>query len=148
LKADNSVSREQESQIVSEICELIFRLSPVMTGNDIMRLGEGGLVDDLVGITYRFGSGPLTGSMRALAGLANLAEGGGESVTGRKLMELVTTFYGYLMKVKRADRDFSTCDVSIEACMAPLPYCIIRLFLIVHPRSLTGENAKQRQSSS
>jgi cohesin loading factor subunit SCC2 len=133
LKADNSVSREQESQIVSEICDLIFRLSSVMTENDIMRLGEGGLVEDLVSITYRFGSGPLTGSMRTLAGLANHAEGGSESVIGRELMKLVTTFYGYLMKVKRADRDFSTCDVSIEAYMAPALYCIIRLLLILHP---------------
>lgn len=131
LKADNNVSREQESQIVSEICELIFRLTPVMTGNEIMRLGEGGLVDDLVSITYRFGSGPLTGSMRALAGLANHAEVGSESSVGRKLMKLVTTFYRYLMKVKRVDRDFSTCDVSIDS--SPTPYCIIRLFLISHP---------------
>lgn len=112
LKADNSVSHEQESQIVSEICELLFRLAPLMTSRDILRMVDGAVVDDLVGITRRFGIVPLSSAMRALAGLAKHTSADGDNVITGKLMKNVATFYGYLLKKKQSERDFSASDVS------------------------------------
>ena len=112
LKADNSVSQEQESHIVSELCDLIVRLAPLMTGRDVMRLADGAVIDDLVSITYRFGSGPISSAMHALAGLATHTKAEGDGAVSAKLMKLVTTFYSYLLKNKQASRDFSKSDVS------------------------------------
>jgi hypothetical protein len=120
LKADNNVSHEQESLIVSEICELISRLTPLTTSRDILRMTDGAVIDDLVGVTYRFGSGPLTSSMRALAALAKHTSTEGDSVIRKKLMKTVATFYGYLLKNKQSARDFSSSDVSNQQLLHAL----------------------------
>lgn len=111
LKADNSVTHEQESQIVSEICELIFRLAPIMSSRDMLRLTDGAVIDDLVRVTYRFGSRPLSDAMRALAGLAKHTSAT-DGVISKKLMKLVCTFYSHLLKNKQSELDFSKADVS------------------------------------
>jgi hypothetical protein len=113
LKADNSVSHEQESHIVSEISELITFVAPNMTSRDIMRMTDGAVIDDLVTITKRFGGGPLSNAMRALGSLAKDCLAEGDNAITKKQMKLVSSFYGYLLKNKLNNIDFSKPDVSI-----------------------------------
>ncbi len=88
-----------------------------MTSRDIMRMTDGAVINDLVTITKRFGSGPLSNAMRALGSLAKhcLAEGVAEddNAMTKKQMKLVSSFYGYLLKNKLNNIDFSKPDVSI-----------------------------------
>jgi hypothetical protein len=114
LKADNSVSRhEQESHIVSEISELITLVAPNMTSRDIIRTTDGAVIDDLVTITKRFGSGPLFNAMSALGSLAKHCLAAGDNAITKKQMKLVSSFYGYLLKNKLNNVDFSKPNVSI-----------------------------------
>ena len=147
LKADNSVSREQESQIVTEICDMIFRLAPIVTEGDMQRMAEGSVIDDLVSITYKFGSGPLIFSVRALAVLANRTGSENDNPIAKRLMKLVSTFYGYLLKTKRSGRDISTCSVSHSL---DITGGIIKTSVPQPPFSpkLLGKDKKQHQSSS
>jgi hypothetical protein len=145
LKADNSVSHELESQIVSEICELIFRLAPLMSSRDILRLTDGAVIDDLVSVTYRFGSGPLSSSMRALGNVAKHTAADGDSVISKKLMKLVGTFYSYLLKNKQSERDFSKADVSTMnfASGQTRPPCLLTSCFFLSPLSQQkGQNTK------
>jgi cohesin loading factor subunit SCC2 len=114
LKADNSVSHEQESHIVSEISELITLVAPNMTSRDIMRMTDGAVIDDLVTITKRFGSGPLSNAMRALGSLAKHCLAEGDNAITKKQMKLVSSFYGYLLKNKLNNVDFSKPDVKLR----------------------------------
>jgi hypothetical protein len=113
LKADNSVTHEQESHIVSEIAEVIYRLAPKMTSRDVLRMTDGAVIDDLVTITKRFGSGPLSNAMRALAGLAKHTSADGDNAISKKQMNLVCSFHAYLLKNKQNNIDFSKPGVSL-----------------------------------
>lgn len=140
LKADNNVTHEQESHIVSEICELIVQLAPKMTSRDVLRMTDGAVIDDLVSITKRFGSGPLSSAMRALAGLAKHTSAEGNNAITKKQMKLVSSFYCYLLKNKQSDVDFSNPDVSIVPEMSVRPLskrvlnsCLLTISPIRHP---------------
>jgi cohesin loading factor subunit SCC2 len=98
LKADNGVSPEYETLIVAECCDIISQMISVMKSGDIVALGGSKLCDDLVRITYRFGSSALNSAVSLLSALANHSDTGKDSHAGQTLLKLVQTFYGYLSK--------------------------------------------------
>lgn len=104
LKADNGLSATEESALASATADILYRVVPILDQQEIARLGQGGLAQDLVQITYKYG-GALYSSMRALSSLAHHRDAGEDSIFGKKLVSLAKTFYAYLHK-KEPNEEF------------------------------------------
>lgn len=107
LKADNRISVSLECDVVSEVCDILYRACRIMSQGEVMQLAKGSLCDDVMRITYRFGSGALASAVRTLCELGNHAALGGDNAFRQKAMKLTTTFYGYLRKNANMTGDFS-----------------------------------------
>lgn len=66
LKADNSVKKENEALIVLHVCKILCQVSSRLSSVVIQRLSDGALSDDLVKITYNFGSNATAAAVEAL----------------------------------------------------------------------------------
>lgn len=111
LKADNGVSKEDESSIVCATCDIMFRLIPAFDKQVISRLTDGSLAQDLTKVTYKFGPSALAPTIRAFSALANKADSMGNSLLGKRLLVVVRTFYAYAANKNSYD-DFSVAAVS------------------------------------
>jgi len=114
LKVDNSVKKESEALIVLYVCKILCRVSSHLSGVDIQRLSEGALSDDLVKITYNFGSNATSAAIEALVKLAS-HEKDEDGKLKRKLLKLAGTFFSYLTKVKGLTDDFSKAKASVKS---------------------------------
>ncbi len=112
LKADNGVAKDQESLIVSAVSKIISELTNVMSPSDIQRLTF--ITEDLVKITYNFGSSAVNAAVEALARLSGHKETGADNVHRAKLMKLAKTFYTYANKMKDTTKDFSKTSISVR----------------------------------
>lgn len=109
LKADNSVSVDDETDIVSATCDIIFRLTTVV-GKDVASNLTSSVANDLVQITYKFGTAALESAVRAWAALVRQMEDSNKTYFEKKLLGAARTFYEYLYK--KADlEDFSSQTV-------------------------------------
>lgn len=123
LKADNGVSMDEESAIASACCDILFRVIPHLKDNAVERLGLQSVGQDLVNITYKFGSNALSGAIRTLSALAQKAGLGENNVFGKKLFGLAKTFYGYLDKFKTNTTNFGGTAVSLK-CVHTIGECV------------------------
>jgi len=114
LKADNGVKKESEALIVFFVCKILCRLSTVLSYADVQKLGDGALSDDLVKITYNFGSNATSAAVEALAKLASHEEDDDNKLK-KKLVNLAGTFFSYLTKVKDITDDFSKTKPSVRS---------------------------------
>lgn len=145
LKADNGVSVEEESVIVCATCDILYRITTTLSlstpANDnetqqtkrsllsavAGRLGSSEAVaNDIVQITYKFGSTTLNSAIRTLSVLASIhstdkkspdydtesSDFSGGNVFGSKLLNLGRTFYTFLYK-KDTIENFDQTTVSI-----------------------------------
>lgn len=106
LKADNGLSPTEESALASASADIVYRVAPILDQQEILRLGQGSLGQDLVKIAYKYGSGALYSSIRALCTLAHHRDAGENNIFGKKLLNLARTCYAYLYKNAPCD-DFS-----------------------------------------
>mmetsp|Transcript_23952 Transcript_23952/g.35409 ORF Transcript_23952/g.35409 Transcript_23952/m.35409 type:complete len:897 (+) Transcript_23952:3532-6222(+) len=112
LKADNGVSKEQESAMVIVVSKIVSRVAPTLTTSDVKRVTEGSVCADLVSITYNLGSSTVSAAVEALAKLASHRDAGEGS--SEKLMGLVNAFYRYLYKAKGTADDFSAVKANVR----------------------------------
>ncbi|KAL7576521.1 hypothetical protein ACA910_018019 [Epithemia clementina (nom. ined.)] len=104
LKADNGVSMEDESMIVSACCDILTRASSIFDRNDLNRFACTSVAGDLRQIVYKFGPDALNSAIRTLSALGHHPESNGQ--VGKDLLGLAQTFYAYLLRHK-ATADFS-----------------------------------------
>ena len=107
LKCENGVRAGEESEIVIEVCDVVFGVTGIMSRVDVMRLGQGSFCDDLIRITYRFGSNAIGSAVKVLCTLAQHSEVDTESVYRTKLLKLAKTFYTYLAQRRNDKFDYS-----------------------------------------
>jgi cohesin loading factor subunit SCC2 len=119
LKADNGVSMDDESGIICALCDILYRLAPLLDHQIITGQTSMSIAKDLTKISYKFGPSVLISSIRAFSGLANQSSKIGQSIFAEKLLTLVKTFYGYAMKKNDID-DFASTNVSFG-----LTLCVI-----------------------
>ena len=113
LKADNGVTMEDETLVVSAACDILSNVSTIFDRNDIERLSESSVAKDLQMITYKFGACALSAAVRALSCLAHhrhAVEAGGFA---KKLLGMAQTFYSYLVK-QRCTKDFSEASDKVR----------------------------------
>ena len=99
--------------IVLYVCKILCHVSSCLCANDIQRLSEGALSDDLLKITYTFGSNATSAAVEALAKMAS-REIGEDGNLKKKLMKLTVTFFSYLTKTKDLTDDFSKAKPNIR----------------------------------
>lgn len=114
LKADNGVTNSIECDIVSEVCDTVYACSSIMSFMEYREMCESSVANDLIRITYRFGSSALSSSIRALSGLANHPEATEDSVFAKQLTKVAITFYGYLLKNLTLTNDFVAANASVH----------------------------------
>ena len=112
LKADNGVSDAVECDIVSEVCDTIFTCSSVLRAMEYREISMTSMANDFLSIIYRFGSTALNSSIKALSGLAHHAEATEDGVFVKQLLNVATTFYGYLVKTMDVTNNFAEVNVS------------------------------------
>jgi cohesin loading factor subunit SCC2 len=113
LKADNGLdSIQEEAVLVSSLSEIISRVSASLDEQDLDRIAQGGLGDDLVQVTYKLGRGALSSASQALCRLAH--HPCRSLVFGQKVLYLANTFYKVLNKYKEID-NFSNQPAKIKA---------------------------------
>ena len=113
LKASNGLKATEEAEVVVEVCDVIARVSVVMMRRDVLSLSQGSLCDDIVKITYRFGSAAIGSSVKVLCRLAEHCEMDPSSEFASKLLKVAKTFYSYLRPLKDNTNDFSKTGVSV-----------------------------------
>ena len=114
IKADNGVSNAVECDIVSEVCDIIYACSAVMTTMEYREICDASVADDLLRITYHFGNSALSSSIRTLSFLAQHTEATDYCVFSKQLMKVAGTFYGYLFKNLNITNNFNEVHVSFE----------------------------------
>ena len=100
LKADNGLRKEDEAVIVSCVSHILGRIAPMLTAVHIRRVCEGAVIDDLIRVTYNFGSNAVSAAVEALAMLASHKDAGSDHKD--KLLQLAGTFFGFLYKTRSA----------------------------------------------
>ncbi|KAI2490143.1 HEAT repeat associated with sister chromatid cohesion [Fragilaria crotonensis] len=110
LKADNGISTCQECNVVTEVCDIVYRGCRVMSKGEMHQLAKDSLSDDLVRVTYRLGSSALASAVRTLCELGSHPKLAVDNPFREKAMHLATTFYGYLHKNMNLIEDFSKAD--------------------------------------
>jgi cohesin loading factor subunit SCC2 len=113
LKADNGVSMDDESAIVSALCDILYRLAPSLDQHIINGKISISIATDLTKISYKFGPAVIVSAIRAFSGLANQSSVKGPSIFAEKLLALSKTFYGYALKKNDID-DFTSINVSLD----------------------------------
>jgi cohesin loading factor subunit SCC2 len=98
LKADNGLRFQDESVVVSSLSGALSRMTFIFEKEDIERLGNSSLAEDLVSITYKFGRESLSSAICAFCSLAHHQYADEESPFRTKLLKLAQTFYKYLLK--------------------------------------------------
>ena len=110
LKADNGMNMDEEAVVVASLCDVLARVAPILSVDELDELTTTSLSDDLVNITYRFGREALSSSVRALCALAHHQHVNENSPFRCKILNLAKTFYGYLLK-HRDEAEFATMKV-------------------------------------
>ena len=110
LKADNGIPTFQECNVVSEVCDIIYRGCRVMSKGEIKQLTKDSIGGDLVGVTYRLGSSALASAVRTLCELGSHPGLSENNPFRQQAAKLATTFYGYLHKSVILIEDFSKAD--------------------------------------
>lgn len=87
LKGDNGAKRH-EAQIVSNVSNIISRVAPIFSIEELTRLTNGGLPTDLVNIAYKFPSDAVNSAVEALCKLVNHRHARPDSAQGKKLHKL------------------------------------------------------------
>jgi hypothetical protein len=87
LKGDNGAKR-YEAQIVGNVSNIISRVSPHFTLEELSRLTNGGLPTDLVNIAYKFPSDAVSSAVEALCKLTNHHHAKPDSIQGKNLHKL------------------------------------------------------------
>jgi cohesin loading factor subunit SCC2 len=114
MKADNGLSIEEEAVIVSSLSDIISRLAGVFDQQDVERLGDSSLADDLVNVTYKLGRNALSSAAQALCALAHHRHSNPDIPFRKKLLKLANVFYRVLCKHQDA-ADFSTQRLKVKA---------------------------------
>lgn len=109
LKADNGMAFDQEAVVVAASCDVVARVAPILSNDEVDELSTTSLATDLINITYRFGREALTSSIRALCALAHHSVSE-QSPFRSKILNVAKTFYGYLLK-HRDEEDFASMKV-------------------------------------
>jgi len=112
LKADNGISREEETDVVAAVCEIIYRLPAGNLDKLASYLATTPTADDLMNITYRFGPTASSAAVRAFLALAVSRE----NPFAQRLLKIVRSFYSFLYK-RKTITDFSRADVSCAQWM-------------------------------
>jgi cohesin loading factor subunit SCC2 len=99
LKGDNGAKR-QEAQVVSNVSNIISRITSNFSQEELSRLTNGGLPTDLVNIAYKFPSDAVNSAVEALCKLSNHPHAKPGSVQEKKLHKLACQFYSYLIKTE------------------------------------------------
>jgi cohesin loading factor subunit SCC2 len=134
LTADNGVSVDDETLIVSAVCDILSRVSTVFEEQDIGRLSTSTLAKDLQLIMYKFGASALSAAVGALSSLAHHHHATETSVFGKKLLGIARTFYGYLVKQKDI-KDFSESSVTEKTrCNTQRALSVLGLICHYHTR--------------
>lgn len=115
LKADNGIAMSLECDVVSEVCDIVYRVTRMMLQSQVVLLAKGPLSDDLVRITYRFGSSALASAVRTLCELGSHPALTKENAFRAKAMKLANTFYGYLFKSVNMTADFSKTNKKTQS---------------------------------
>jgi len=110
LKADNGLTIDEEAVVVASLCDVVARVAPILSVDELDELSTTSLSNDLVNITYRFGREALSSSVRALCALAHHQHVNDNSPFRCKILNLAKTFYGYLLK-HRGETEFATMKV-------------------------------------
>ena len=92
LKADNGLSKEDESILIHSICIMITRIVPLLSKAEIRRLNNGGVVRDIENVTYKFGSITLGSAIAALASLANSLHSEQDCTAKKNIMKIGSEF--------------------------------------------------------
>lgn len=111
LKADNGVSMNDESAIICAVCDILYRLAPVLDPSILPRNSGLAIAKDLTKISYKFGPVALASAIRAFATLANRLDRSVHAIFADKLLDVAKTFYGYALKKNEID-DFASINVS------------------------------------
>ncbi len=107
LKADNGVEKKFESSIVLHVCKILCQVSNCLNENDIQHLGREDLPNDLVKVTYKFGSNATAAAVETLTKLATHSYATRDNPLMKSLLKLARTFYSHLVKMKDVADDFS-----------------------------------------
>lgn len=111
MKADNGLSLAEEGVVVGSLAESISTLSKSLDEEDLDRLCNSSLADDLVKVTYKLGKNALSSAAKALCSLAHTQYMDRDSIFSKKLLKLGKTFYNVLFK-HQDEVDFSAKRVS------------------------------------
>lgn len=87
LKADNGLSREEESNVVTYVSKIIGNAVPYLHKSEIKCLSDSEICQDLVRITYSFGSTAISAAVEALSSVAAQCEG--DNKPEKTLMKLL-----------------------------------------------------------
>lgn len=110
IKADNGVSPDEESLIVSSACVVVSRLAPVFDRQMLEKLSETSIAKDLGKICYRFGSSAIDRALEAFSVLAHHDEKAAHFEG--KLMSVAKVFYEFLLK-KISIENFTNTSVRV-----------------------------------
>jgi hypothetical protein len=110
LKADNGMTIDQEAVVVASLCDVVARVAPILSIDELDGLSTTSLANDLVNITYKFGREALSSSIRALCALGNHQHCNEINPFRCKILQVAKTFYGYLLK-HRDEGEFGSMKV-------------------------------------
>jgi len=110
LKADNGITIDQEAVLVASLCDVLARVAPILSRQELEELSQTSLGNDLASITFKFGREALSSSIQALCALSHHQYSNNNNPFRRKILEVAKTFYGYLLK-HRSEDDFASIKV-------------------------------------
>ncbi|GKY98749.1 hypothetical protein MPSEU_000831200 [Mayamaea pseudoterrestris] len=109
LKADNGVCFEDETAIVSTICDILYRLVIVLQNQAANRLSSLKVAMDLRGVVCKFPPTTIEAAIRAWCAIIE-HEDNKQSEFSIKFLELLRSFYRHLVLKNDQYNDFSKAD--------------------------------------
>eukprot|EP00934_Nitzschia_sp_Nitz4_P001911 Nitzschia sp. Nitz4//scaffold222_size33694//5413//10644//NITZ4_007861-RA/size33694-augustus-gene-0.23-mRNA-1//-1//CDS//3329542588//1911//frame0 len=100
LKADNHLSMEEESVVVTSLCNTLSSIARGLEHDDLEILDKSPLPQDLVNITYKFGRDTILSAIHALSALAHHPSSPENCQFRSRLIGLGRTFFKYLQRHK------------------------------------------------
>jgi cohesin loading factor subunit SCC2 len=114
LKADNGIPPSLECKVVSEVCDMLYRVCRKMPKAELMNLAGGSLSQDLTNIATNFPSSALSSAVGTLCELgSHKALGNGNSFR-KKALVLANSFYKYLVKSVTLTDDYSSSPKKVQ----------------------------------